>query len=182
MAKIDDKDRYGEEITLPKGIVFFKHLEEKDIGHKYSSGKYDITIVYPKDSKGIKKIQGICSAFAKELLGNDNGMQAITDGDKKKQDCFKNKWTCKPKCKAKPEVEDENGDYLKEADIKAGMQVRANVTPYAYGDGDGGVTGVSFILKSVRVYLNGDTEEVDVVGGGRKSATASFDKADEIDE
>jgi hypothetical protein len=179
MAKEDNK--FGNPVVTPKGTLYFFDLDtpntkEKHPNNQYPSDKYDVTMGFPATAD-LSKIKAECEKVAKEAFGSVEGVEMpFTNGDEKNMDSMAGKIIIRAKSSKRGGLVDGDRQRITEAEVKAGMWARLQVTPMSYKSGK--TKGVTFLLKNTQVLTE---VEYDNLGGGQAAESVEWGDDDDFD-
>lgn len=183
----------------PVGVFAFAWIEKPDTGHKFSDGKYKVTLVLPgsTDLSGLKE-KALKAAKAEfPTVADEDFVMFWRDGNDSKKDEFHGKVLITAKSKFKPQIVDS-----KRQELPDGVQVRSgdegklviNLYPYTKTEKvkegkkvvDVQTWGVSAQLNVVQLLkknaggggLDLLEDEEGFEGSDWKGSTSSADQAD----
>lgn len=137
-------------VVSPVGIAAYAWISKVDQGHKYSDGKFKVTLVLDKDDPELATLRSTILAFGKEEFGNDDFKLPFKDGDKSDKPEFQGKTLVVAKSKFPPGCIDAKRQELPE-DVwpYSGDLIKFSASLYPYETG--GTTGVSLQLRGVQL-------------------------------
>lgn len=153
------KPAFGEKLITPKGRLSFPHLLEKNSGGQYSSDKYEVTLLIPKDAD-IKPLQKAALDVARKSWGEKvKSLKDIEhpfrDGDEKEFDGYAGHWYIKPRSKNRPGIVDAKRQRVEDdEEVYGGRFAKLSVVPFTYLQA--GRMGVSFQLQNVQLLEGGE--------------------------
>jgi len=180
MAKQAKKDVYGEKVTSPKGRVSFPHVYEKNTSGKYPSDKYELTLLFPKNTD-MSLLEQALMKVAKEAHGSkikslaDLVHNPIRDGDEKDNlGGYAGHWYIKAKSSLKPGIIGPDKQPLHDPEqFYPGCWARMSLVPGSYEQG--GKPGVTFYLQNIQWLGHGER-----FGGGGGNPQNDFDEVEEL--
>ena len=178
------KDVYGAKFTTPIGRFSYPHVFEKAKGMDGQEGKYELTLLIPKDdAEGFARVKSALESVAKEAFGpRFRGLEnlknnPIKDGDDiaedgklqgKDRESFRGHWVIRPRSGKPVAVVNADKTAATKDDIYGGCYGRANVTPASYSAA--GNWGVTLYLNAVQKWKDGER-----FGGGGVDPDAVFE-------
>ncbi len=188
---MQQKSIFGDKIITPAGRVSFPYVFERNSTGPYADDKYKLTLLIPKDAKGVDELKKAVLAVAKKAFGAKTKLSDIAhpfnDGDAKLEetpDESKEKYTAYAGCyylnlknKYKPKVVDENvQEILDESEFYPGCWARCSVVPFSYRQGKN--RGVSLRLLNIQKVKDDER-----FGGGGSDPASEFSAVGEsVDE
>jgi hypothetical protein len=166
-------------VITPPARASYVQVHEPKPGPDGGAEKYNISLIFPKDSTDLSKLEAAIKEAAEAKFGKKvpkNLRTPIRDGDIDREDRpeYADSWFMNASSTRKPGLVDADRDPILEADeFYSGCICRAEVRFFGYDQA--GNKGVGCGLNNIQKLKDG--ERLD----GTVSAEAAFEDADDVD-
>ena len=143
-------------VVSPEATAAYAWLSRPDEGQQYSDGKYKVTLVLPKNGKGVEEFIEDLQQKAEDTIVKEFGKlprnyrTPFKDGDDTTKEEFQGSWLITVKSKYQPGFVDQTGKALDD-DVfpMSGDIIKASFALLAYNAGGG--IGAAGQLRNVMV-------------------------------